>query len=263
VLVSVVGLLRRETVQPMVDSLAGVAPGPVRSILNESVNGLQASSGKAGVVAIIGLVVALWSASGYIGAFMRASNVMYDVPEGRPIWKTIPIRLAVTVATGILLVLSAFIVVVTGDLAAAVGRGLGLESTTVAVWGVVKWPLLIVLVSLMFALLYWASPNARQGGFPWVSPGGLVAVVVWIIASALFGVYTANFASYDKTYGTLAGVVVFLLWLWLSNLALLYGAEANAELERQRVIAAGYPADREPYLALRDDRKLRKRRSRS
>jgi len=257
VVVSIVGLLDRSSVQRMLDSLTGVAPGPVRTIVNEAVNGLQQSSDRAGLVAVFGLLVALWSASGYVGAFMRASNAMYDVPEGRPIWKTIPIRIGITVATGVLLVVSAAIVVLSGELATVMGRGLGLESATVATWNVVKWPVLVVLVSLMFGLLYWASPNARQGGIRWVSPGGVVAVVLWMIASALFGVYAANFSSYDKTYGTLAGVVVFLVWLWISNLAILFGAELDAELERQRAIAAGHPPGAEPYMQLRDSRAVK------
>jgi membrane protein len=256
VLVSIVGLVRRSALQPLIDSLSGIAPGPVRTILNEAVVGLRDSPWQAGVAAIIGLVFALWSASGYAGAFIRAANAAYDVPEGRPLWKTLPIRVGITVATGVLLVASAAIVLITGSVATALGRALSLESTTVMVWNIAKWPVLVVLVTLMFAVLYWASPNARQGGFRWVSPGGAVAVVLWMIASALFGLYATNFASYDKTYGTLAGVVVFLVWLWITNLALLLGLEIDAELERQRAIAAGLRPDAEPYVRLRDDRAL-------
>lgn len=259
VLASVVGLLGQSTLQPLLDNIAPISPGPVRTILSESVQGLQQSHSKAGLVAVLGLAVALWSASGYVGAFMRASNAIYDVPEGRPVWKTIPIRLGVTVVVGILLVLSAVMAVVTGDLAHAVGHALGLESATVIAWDILKWPVLVVLVSLMFAILYWASPNARQGGFRWVSPGGLIAVLLWIAASALFALYATTFASYDKTYGTLAGIVIFLIWLWISNLSILFGAEVDAELERQRVAVAGHPPDDEPYLQLRDDRTLRRR----
>jgi membrane protein len=210
------------------------------------------------MTAIIGLALALWSASGYVAAFMRASNAIYDVPEGRPIWKTVPIRVGVTLVTGVLLVVSALIVVLTGEVAEQAGRALGIESVLVTTWSIAKWPVLIVLVSLMLAVLYWASPNARQGGVRWVTPGGLVAVLIWIAVSAVFAVYVANFASYDKTYGTLGGIIVFLIWLWLSNLAILFGAEFDAELERQRTAAAGHPEDAEPYLQLRDDRKLKK-----
>jgi membrane protein len=258
VLVSVLGLLGPSAIQPLLDNVGQIAPGPVRTILENAANSVQQSQGTAGITAIIGLAVAIWSASGYAAAFMRASNAIYDVREGRPIWKTLPIRIGVTLSTGVLLVVSAVIVVLTGDVAEQAGRALGVESVLVTTWNIVKWPVLVILVSLMFAILYWASPNARQGGFRWISPGGLVAVLLWIAASAGFAVYVANFASYNKTYGTLAGVVVFIVWLWISNLAVLYGAELNAELERQRSVAAGHPEDAEPYLQLRDTRKVKK-----
>jgi YihY family inner membrane protein len=189
---------------------------------------------------------------------MRASNAIYDVPEGRPVWKTLPIRIAVTVVVMVLLAVSAVAVVATGGLADRVGRLLGLGSAVVTVWDLVKWPVLLLLVSFMFALLYWASPNAKQG-FRWVTPGGILAVVVWVVASVAFAVFVANFGSYNKTYGSLASVIIFLVWLWLSNTAILLGAELNAELERSRAIAAGHPPDEEPYMELRDTRKIRER----
>jgi membrane protein len=192
---------------------------------------------------------------------MRASNAIYDVPEGRPIWKTIPIRLGVTITTGVLLAISALAVVFTGTLAERVGGLVGLGRQAVLVWDIAKWPVLVAIVSLMLAILYWASPNAKQSGFRWVSPGGLLAVLVWLVASTGFALYVANFASYNKTYGALGGVIAFLVWLWISNIAILFGAEFDAELERQRAIAAGYPADREPYVLLRDTRKLKSRSS--
>jgi membrane protein len=253
VIVSLIGLFGRDA-QPLLDSVSGMAPGPVREIIHESVTGLQDSTATAGLAAAFGVVGGLWSASGYVGAFMRATNAIYDVPEGRPMWKTMPIRLGVTVATGVLLVLSAVIVVVSGGVASAVGRSLGLEHATVQVWNIAKWPVLVVLVSVLFAILYWASPNARQGGFKWVSPGGVLAVLLWMLASLGFGLYAANFGSYDKTYGTIAGVIVLLVWLWISNLAILLGAEFNGELERQRAIAAGMSPSQEPYMQLRDER---------
>jgi membrane protein len=257
VAVSVLSLLGPSAIRPLLDNLGQIAPGPVHLILENAANSLEQSRGSAGITATLGLVVALWSASGYVAAFMRASNAIYDVPEGRPIWKTIPIRIGVTLTTGVLLLVSAVIVVLTGEVAEQAGRAAGVESVLVTTWSIVKWPVLVVLVSLMLAILYWASPNARQGGFRWVSPGGLVAVLLWIVASALFAVYVANFASYNKTYGTLGGVIVFLVWLWISNLAVLFGAELDAELERQRSAAAGHPEDAEPYLRLRDDRKVK------
>jgi membrane protein len=240
------------------DNLGQVAPGSVNQILEGAINNLRQTRGSAGVLALAGLAVALWSASNYIAAFMRASNAIYDVPEGRPVWKTLPIRIAVTVVVMVLLAVSAVAVVATGGLADRIGRLLGLGSAVVTAWDLAKWPVLLLLVSFMFALLYWASPNAKQG-FRWVTPGGILAVVVWVVASVAFAIYVANFGSYNKTYGSLASVIIFLVWLWLSNTAILLGAELNAELERSRAIAAGHPADEEPYMELRDTRKIRER----
>ncbi|WP_433312935.1 YihY/virulence factor BrkB family protein [Micromonospora chersina] len=262
VLVSVLGLLGDRATQGVKDTVDQAVPEEsVQKIIESAIDQAGASGGLASLAAIIGLLAAFWSASGYIGAFMRASNSIYDVPEGRPIWKTLPIRLGVTAVIGVMLLISAVIVVFTGGLAEQAGNAIGLGSTAVTVWNIAKWPVLLVLVSLMFAILYWASPNARHGGFRWVSPGGILAVVIWLVISGLFALYVGNFASYNKTYGALAGVIVFLVWLWLSNIAILLGAEFDAELERSRAIAAGHPADEEPYVELRDDRKLKKKRN--
>jgi membrane protein len=258
VLISLLDLAGPSTIQKLLDNLGQVAPGSVNQILEGAIRNLRQTRGSAGLLALAGLAVALWSASNYIAAFMRASNAIYDVPEGRPVWKTLPIRIAVTVVVMVLLAASAVAVVATGGLADRIGRLLGLGSAVVTVWDLVKWPVLLLLVSFMFALLYWASPNAKQG-FRWVTPGGILAVVVWVVASVAFALYVANFGSYNKTYGSLASVIIFLVWLWLSNTAILLGAELNAELERSRAIAAGHPPDEEPYMELRDTRKIRER----
>ncbi|ASW56220.1 YihY/virulence factor BrkB family protein [Plantactinospora sp. KBS50] len=260
VLVSILGLLPDDTQASLQDTLTGMVPQPqVKDIVTSSMRQLQESRG-AGLVAALGLLGAYWSASGYIGAFMRAANAIYDVPEGRPIWKTLPIRVGVTGVVGLMVLASAFIVVFTGRFAERAGGALGLGSTVVTVWDVAKWPVLLMLVGLTFAILYWAAPNARHGGFRWITPGGVFAVVIWMIVSGAFAFYVANFGSYNKTYGTLAGVIIFLVWLWLTNLAVLLGAELDAELERGRAIAAGLrPMDKEPYVQLRDDRKLQDR----
>src|SRR5215204_1987015 len=258
VLISLIDLAGRSTFQTLLDNLGQVAPGSVNQILEGAIRSLQQTRGSAGVLALVGLAVALWSASNYIAAFMRASNAIYDVPEGRPIWKTLPIRIAITVIVMVLLAVSAMAVVATGGLADRLGRLLGLGSAVVTVWDIVKWPVLLLVISFMFALLYWASPNAKQG-FRWVTPGGILAVVVWVAASVAFALYVANFSSYNKTYGSLASVIIFLVWLWLSNIAILLGAELNAELERSRAIEAGHPPDAEPYMELRDTSKLRER----
>ncbi|MFG1838110.1 YihY/virulence factor BrkB family protein [Micromonospora sp. NPDC049175] len=262
VLISILGLLGTSATEGVKETVDQAVPNDsIRQIITEAIATADKNGGLASVAAIIGVVAAFWSASGYIGAFMRASNSIYDVPEGRPIWKTLPIRLGVTAVVGVLLLASAVIVVFTGRLAEAVGDVVGLGSAAVTVWDVAKWPVLLILVSLMFAILYWASPNARHGGFRWVSPGGVLAVVIWLVISGLFALYVSNFGSYNKTYGALAGVIIFLVWLWLSNIAILLGAEFDAELERGRAIAAGHAVDDEPYVELRDDRKLRKKRN--
>jgi membrane protein len=252
VLVSVLGLFGQSATQPMIDNVGKVAPGPAKDIVTSAIQNLQQSKGAAGILFIVGLAGALWSASGYIAAFIRASNAIWDVEEGRPVWKTIPLRLVITLITVILLAVMALAVVLTGPLAKQVGNVVGLGSAAVTVWDIAKWPVLIVIVSFMFAFLYWAAPNVRHPRFQWVSPGGLLAVVVWIVASAAFAFYVANFGSYNKTYGALGGVIIFLVWLWISNVVILLGAEFNAEIERGREIEAGRHPEEEPFLAPRD-----------
>ena len=258
VLVSLLGLVGQSATQPLITNLASAIPGTAQTILLDAVTRLQHGHSAAGVLATVGIILALWSTSGYVAAFMRASNAIYDVPEGRPAWKTLPVRLGVTVLLMVLLVASAVIVVVTGGLARHVGQVLGIGSAAVTAWGIAKWPVLFILVCLMVALLYWAGPNARQG-FRWISPGAVLAVVIWLIASGLFALYIANFGHYNKVYGSIAGMIIFLIWLWISNTAILLGAEFNAELERGRAIAAGTPPDAEPFVEMRDTRKLRRR----
>jgi len=257
VLVSLLGMLSSNGQTTVRDAVEKLTPNQQLQSLVDTVLGQVKDPGVAGLAAIIGIVVAFWSASGYVAAFMRASNAVYDVPEGRPIWKTLPIRVGVTAVVGLMLVISAAIVVFTGDLAKVVGDQIGLGSAAVITWSIVKWPVLIILISLMFAILYWASPNAKTGGFRWVSPGGIFAVLLWVLASVAFALYLANFANYNKTYGTLGGVIAFLVWMWITNIAVLLGAELDAELERGRAIAAGHDPSDEPFLELRDDRKIK------
>jgi membrane protein len=262
VVASLLGLLGTRT-KSLVDNLTQAVPSNVQQVIKPVTANLQNGQTAAGFAAIVGLVLALWSASGYIAAFMRAANVIYDVPEGRPLWKTTPVRVAVTVLITVLLVASALMVVVSGGLARHVGDVLGVGSTAITVWNIAKWPVLLIIVILMISILYWAAPNAKQG-FRLISPGGLLAVAVWLIASGLFVLYLANFAHYGATYGTIAGMIVFLIWLWISNIAILFGAEFNAELERGRAAAAGgVPLGQEPYVELRDTRQLEKRRKKA
>jgi membrane protein len=255
-LVSVLGLFGQSAIQPLVNNLGAVAPGPAKQILTSALQNLQKSQGAAGIMVIVGLALATWSASGYVSAFMRASNAIYDVGEGRPIYKTLPVRLGVTIVTLVLLAVCALAVVVTGPLARQVGNVVGLGGAAVTAWDIAKWPVLILIVSFMFALLYWAAPNVKHPKFHWVSPGGILAVLLWIVASAAFALYVANFSSYNKTYGSIGGVIAFLTWLWISNIVILLGAEFNAELERGRQIEGGMPEEREPFLEPRDTTKL-------
>ena len=257
VLVSILGLVCNSATQPLIDNLGTVAPGPAKDIFTSALKNLRGDQGAAGVLCVVGLVGALWSASGYVGAFMRASNAIYDIDEGRPVWKTLPVRVSLTLVLLTLLAISTIAVVLTGGIAEKFGDLVGLGSTAVTVWNIAKWPVLLVVVSFMFALLYWAAPNVKHPGFRWISPGGVLAVVAWLIASGAFGLFVSNFGSYNKTYGALGGVVVFLVWLWISNIVILLGAEFNAELERQRAIEGGMePPDKEPFVEPRDTRKI-------
>jgi membrane protein len=262
VLVSILGLVGESATQPLIDNLGTVAPGPAKDIFTSAIENLQGDQGAAGVLFVVGLLGALWSASGYVAAFMRASNSIYDMEEGRPVWKTLPVRVGLTLVLLILLAVSTLAVVLTGGLAEKVGDLIGLGDTAVTAWNIAKWPVLLLVVSFMFALLYWAAPNVKQPGFRWVSPGGIIAVVGWLIASAAFAFYVGNFGSYNKTYGALGGVVVFLVWLWISNIVILLGAEFNAELERGRAIEGGMrPEDKEPFAEPRDTRKMEQQKS--
>jgi membrane protein len=257
-LISLLGLFGTSATQPLIDNVGTVAPGPAKQIVTQAITNLQKSQGAAGVLFVFGLLAALWSASGYVGAFMRAANDVWDVEEGRPVWKTIPLRVGVTALLLVLLTISALAVVLTGPLAKQVGNVVGLGSAAVTAWDIAKWPVLILIVAFMIALLYYATPNVKHPKFQWVSPGSLMAVVLWIIASAIFAFYVANFSSYNKTYGALGGVIVFLTWLWITNNVILLGAEVNAEIERGRQIQAGMrPEDKEPFLEPRDTRKMK------
>jgi membrane protein len=242
-LVSVLGLLGSSTTQSLIDNLGAVAPGPAKDIVTSALQNLQKNQGAAGILFVVGLATALWSASGYVAAFMRASNAIYDVGEGRPIWKTLPTRVLTTLVLLFMLALVAVGVTFTGGLAKQAGNVLGLGSSAVQAWDIAKWPVILVVVMTMFAILYWASPNVKHPKFRWITPGSIAAVVLWILASAGFALYVASFASYNKTYGALGGVIVFLVWLWISNIAVLLGAELNAEVERGRQIEAGHPED--------------------
>jgi len=252
VLISAVGVFGEGFAARVEENLRGLTPGPARQIIAESLVHLRENPGTAGIVAIASVIVAFWSATGYIGSFMRASNRIFEVPEGRPLWKTIPLQLVITLITGVFMVVSSLAVFFTGRLASWAGRALGVQEDSVRVFDIVKWPALAIAVMLMIGMLYWVAPNARHSGFRWITPGSVLAVLLWIAASAGFALYVAHFNSFNRTYGTLGGIVVFLVWLWLTNVAILLGAQLDAELARTRAILAGLPEGILPYLPVRD-----------
>jgi membrane protein len=242
-----------DSVKTILDILDPLVDSSTLDSLEDPLNEL-ARSQAAGTAFAIGLAGALWSASGYVGAFSRAMNTVYGVEEGRPIWKLRPLQVLITLITVALCIVGLVILLVSGPVAESVGDELGVGDTVVDVWNIAKWPALALVVVLVVALLYYVTPNVRQPRFRWVSAGAFVAILVWVAASVGFAFYVANFSSYNKTYGSLAGVIVALLWLWLTNLALLFGAELDAELERGRELQAGLPAELTIQLPLRDDR---------
>jgi membrane protein len=255
-LVSIVGLVGdpQGATRTLTEIVGALGPESAVRTFAGPIESVASHRGAAGVAFVLGLAVALWSASGYVGAFMRASNVIYEVREGRPFWKLRPMQIAVTLAMVMIGTMLFVGLVLTGPVVNAVAGPLGVGTTAVTIWNVAKWPAMAAIFVLMVGLLYYASPNAKIRAFRWVTPGSLVAIVVWAAASAGFALYVANFGSYDKTYGTLGGLIALLVWLWISNLAILFGHGLNAELEREAEIEEGRPgAEREIRLAPRVD----------
>ncbi|MEO9328958.1 YihY/virulence factor BrkB family protein [Gordonia aurantiaca] len=252
-LVSLLGVFGQgeKTVDAVLQMVGGLGPASAVDTLRGPVEQLV-DAPSAGFALVLGLAGALWSASGYVGAFGRAMNRMYEVEEGRPIWKLRPVMLLVTLVALILAAAVAFMLAISGPIARSIGDTIGLGDSAVTVWNIARWPVVLVFVIVIVAVLYWATPNIRQPRFRWISAGAVLAIATWILASAAFALYVGNFGSYNKTYGALAGVIVFLLWLWLTNLALLFGAEFDAELERGRQLQAGMVAEEHLQLPARD-----------
>jgi membrane protein len=260
-MVSLIGIFGdpKSTTSSLTEIITEIGPASAAETFKGPIESITKSSGTAGVALILGIAVALWSASGYTGAFMRASNIIYETPEGRPFWKLRPLQILVTLLMIVMMTLLAVSLVLTGPVVSAVAEPLGIGSTAVDVWNIAKWPVMVLVFLLMLAILYYASPNVKLRGFKWVTPGSLVAIVVWIVASALFGFYVSNFGSYDKTYGTLGGMIALLVWFWISNLAILFGHQLNAERERSLEIEEGRPrAEREIQLEPRAEPKQQK-----
>jgi len=253
-MVSLLGLLGSSAIEPLIANVSELAPGSARDITLSSLRSIERSASGSGPAFALALLVALWTASAYVGAFIPAANVVWEVDDARPIWKKLVVRLALTIVLLLLIVATALAVVLTGPIAEQLGAVVGLGEAAVDVWTLARWPFLALVMMLLLAVLYWASPNVRHPGWRWVTPGSVLAVALWIAGSLAFTAYVANFGSYNATYGAIGGVLVFLLWLWLTNVAILLGAELNAEIERTRAIEGGMrPKDRTPFLPRRDD----------
>ena len=257
-LVSIVGIFGdpQTTTQKITDIITQIGPQSAAETFSGPIKSITKSSGTAGILLIVGILGALWSASAYVGAYMRASNVVWETPEGRPFWKARPLQMAITLALIVMMVLIALGLVLTGPIVEAVAKPLGIGSTAVTIWEIAKWPVLVVLFALMLSILNYAAPNVKQRSFKLITAGSLFALVVWVVASALFAFYVANFGSYNKTYGTLGGLISLLVWMWITNVAILLGNELNAEIERNKEMKEGVPrSDREIQLKPRDDPK--------
>ena len=255
-LVSLLGLFGQaeKTTSALLDIIQNIAPGQTVDTIRPVVEGL-ASSSNAGLALVIGLLTAIWSASGYVAAFGRAMNRVYEIDEGRAFIKFRGTMLVVTVVNLLIVVVLAAMLVLSGPVAESVGNLIGLGGTFLAVWNIAKWPVMLVLIIVAIAVLYYATPNVKQPKFRWMSLGSAIALLVFLLASLAFGLYVANFSSYNKTYGAIGGVIIALLWLWILNLSLLFGAEFDAEVERGRQLQAGIKAEETIQLPPRDQKK--------
>jgi membrane protein len=245
VLVALLGIFGEypRTSDALLRIINDIGPSSAVDTFRKPIQGVVQSKGGAGALLGVGLLLSLWSASGYIGAFMRANNAIYEVKEGRPFWKLRPLQVAVTLGVVLLITLVAIGIVITGPIARAVGGEIGLGNEAVTLFNIVKWPVIVLVLLTIIGVLYYVAPNVKHRSFPWITPGGVLAMVLWGLASAGLAFYASKFGSYQKTYGTLAGVILFLVWMWVSNIALLLGAELNSELERERELRAGLPAE--------------------
>jgi membrane protein len=260
-LVSLIGLVGdpKKTTDTLLKIVSDLGPATAVETFAKPIREVTEAQNTAGLLLVVGLLGALWSASGYVSAFSRASNAIYEVEEGRPFWKLRPIQILVTLVCVLLLAVVALALVATGPLAESIGEAVGIGSTFVTLWDWLKWPVLVAIVSVIISILYYAAPNVQQPKFSWFTLGGFVALLVWVVISVAFGFYVANFGSYNKTYGSLGAVVSFLVWLWLTNIAILFGAEFNAEMERGRELQAGMKeAEQTIQLPPRDEKKAKK-----
>jgi membrane protein len=251
--VSLLGIFGQagKTTSALLEIVQRFAPTDTVDAIRQPIEQLSSSSA-AGITLILGILTALWSASGYVGAFGRAMNRIYEIDEGRPFIKLRGTMLLVTIATVLIVLVLSTMLVLSGPVAEAVGSAIGLGGAVLTAWNILKWPVILLLVILAIAILYYATPNVKQPKFRWMSLGSTIALVIFLLASLAFAFYVANFNSYEKTYGAIGGVIVSLLWLWILNMSLLFGAEFDAEMERGRQLQAGIEAEETIQLPPRD-----------
>lgn len=256
---SLISLLGRgeETARVVLDVVRALVPNapaaPVRDVIAQI-----AEARLSGVVLVFGIGLALWAVARYVAALGRGMNRIYRVEEGRPAWKLKLGQLLVALVVIVCIAAVATLITVSGDVAEALGNAFGLGDMTLLVWRIARWPLLAAVVIFVLAFLYYFAPNVKLARFRWMSLGAAVALTVLLLASLAFGLYVSNFADYDRLYGAFGGIIVFALWLWIANIAILVGAEFDVELERVRELQAGIPAETQVQVPLRDASRIAK-----
>jgi membrane protein len=240
---SLLGLLGQypETYNAIIGYLRDVVPHSALVPLDASLRGALQHKGTAATALVISVVVALYGTTGVLEAARRALNVAFEVEHGRSFLKRKAIDIASTVVLMTLVLTSLVLVFVGGGFARDLFGFVGLGPTAADVWDIVRWPLAVAVAMLVFAYVYYVTPDVEQRSFRWVTPGAAVGVLLWLVASAGFSIYVSRVANVGAIYGTFAGAIILVGWLWLTNVALLFGAELNAEIEREKEISEGAP----------------------
>ena len=242
-LVALLGVLGQypQTFDAVLKIVASFAPPSTVQTVSVPVRQIILHKGGAGALLGAGLAGVIWAASGYVGTFSWAANVLWEAKRGRSWYRQWPFNVAVTLVALVLITAVLLALVLSGPIANSVGRQLGVGSTGLTIWSIARWPAIVAVVTFMISGLYYVAPNVRPPSWRWLTPGAILAVVAWAVASLGFAVFLANFGSYNKVYGTLGAIVTFLIWVWLANVAALLGIELDAEVERERELAVHEP----------------------
>lgn len=250
--VSLLGLLGQypATYDAILDYLRDLVPQSTLGAVDAALRGALRSEGTAAGALAVSVLVALYGTTGLLEAARRALNVVFDARQGRSFLRRKATDVASTVVLVGLILVTLVFVFVGGGLARDIFDALGLGSTAVSAWRAARWPAAYLVATLVFAFLYYVTPDVKQRAFHWITPGAVVGVALWLLASIGFSLYLSHFTSFNATYGSLGAALVLVVWLWLTNVALLFGAELNAEIEREKELSEGVPASE--TLALRD-----------